>query len=94
MNSMSDHIMLINIMRFYLSIKQQKGKHAAKAFCLEHAINEKSMYKAVQIKGQLDEYLEQICKGQGSQRTEEITQSNCASDGSPQICQQYETERA
>ena len=50
MNPKSDHIMLINVMRAYQRVRAEKGKHAAKAFCLEHSINEKSMYKAVQIK--------------------------------------------
>ena len=47
MNAKSDHIMLINVMRAYEKVRSEKGRHASKAFCLDHSINEKSMYKAV-----------------------------------------------
>lgn len=50
----SDHLLKVNIFHHYIL------SHNKKSFCKEHLINSKGIKRAVQVRAQLADYIEQI----------------------------------
>lgn len=71
MERRSDHVSLIAIMFRY----EQVSRSEAKSFCKQHALNERSMAKAIAIRTQLMEYMNQILQQRGTAAKQEKTEN-------------------
>ena len=48
-NPQSDHLTLLKILETFREISKKQGKYAGRNFCREFFVNEKSLFKALQI---------------------------------------------
>lgn len=68
-NYESDHLTLLNIFNFFKDVLKTRSKKEAVEFSREHFLNDKSLFKAILIQEQIQEYINQI----RTKRSQDVT---------------------